>query len=137
MVIAGALFWLAGAVADVPPALLAAHHAYDAAQVRGDRAELERLVAPDYVLVNSRGAVEDKAELIRGYTAPGFKLDPFKVEHEVRQLWPGGGVFGGVATITGTEGGKPYRLRLRFADIWALRDGKWQVVYSQVARVSE
>jgi hypothetical protein len=137
MIVAGSLIWLASAASAVSPDLLAAVHAYDAAQVQGDRAALERLVAPDYLLVNSSGKVETKADLIRDYTAPGFRLDPFKVEQEVRQTWPGGAVFGGIAEISGVESGKPYRLRLRFADVWARRDGKWQVVYSQVARAPE
>lgn len=128
---------LAGAAAIAPPDLLAAVHDYDAAQVAGDRGALERLVAPDYLLVNSSGAVETKADLIRDYTTPGFRLDPFRVEHEIRQLWPGGAVFGGVATISGMDGGKPYKVRLRFADVWANRGGKWQLVYTQAAHAPD
>lgn len=137
MIAAALLLTFASAAGNAPADLLAAAHAYDEAQVKGDRAELERLIAPDYLLVNSRGEVETKADLIRDYTAPGFRLDPFTIEHEIRQTWPGGAVLGGVATISGIESGKPYRLRLRFADVWALRDGKWQVIYSQAARVVE
>ena len=39
----------------------------------------------------------------------------------------------GVATLRGTDGGKRYEVRLRFADIWAKRGGKWKVIYTQVA----
>jgi hypothetical protein len=41
---------------------------------------------------------------------------------------------GGIATIRGTDGGKSYEVRLRFADIWAKRNGRWQVIYSQVSK---
>ncbi|HEU4959383.1 MAG TPA: DUF4440 domain-containing protein, partial [Sphingomonas sp.] len=40
---------------DLPPDLAAAAEAFDKAQVKGDRAALERLLADDYLLVNSQG----------------------------------------------------------------------------------
>jgi hypothetical protein len=41
---------------------------------------------------------------------------------------------GGIATLRGTDGGQRYEVRLRFADVWAKREGRWQVVYTQVAK---
>lgn len=120
------------AATDLPPDLAAAVRAYDAAQVAGNRAELERLLADDYLLINSHGVAETKAMLIGDYTAPGFSLEPFVVEQPVERVWPGGAVTGGIATLTGVDGGKRYRARLRFADVWARRNGSWQVVYTQV-----
>jgi hypothetical protein len=128
------LLFLAAVSANVPPDLAAAVHAYDLAQSDGDRAALERWVADDYVLVNSRGQVENKAKLIADYTAPGFDLEPFTVEQPVERVWKDGAVMGGVATIRGTSDGQRFEMRLRFADIWARRNGRWQVVYSQVAK---
>ena len=125
---------LASASANVPADLAAAVHAYDKAQSDGDRAALQRWVADDYVLVNSSGQVEDKAKLIADYTAKGFDLEPFKVERPVERVWKDGAVMGGVATIRGTSDGQRFEMRLRFADIWAKRNGRWQVIYSQVAR---
>ena len=125
---------LAAAASQVPPDLAAAVHAYDLAQSDGNRAELERWVADDYVLVNSSGKVEDKAKLISDYTAPGFDLEPFTVEQPVERVWKDGAVMGGVATIRGTSDGQRFEMRLRFADIWARRGGRWQVIYTQVAK---
>ncbi|MBS0505294.1 MAG: nuclear transport factor 2 family protein [Proteobacteria bacterium] len=128
---------VSGAGLKLPADLAAAAQAYDQAQVKGDRAALERLLAADYLLVNSRGKLESRAQLIADYTAPGFRLDPFTVEHEVRRLWGDGAVMGGVATLTGVDGGKPYRVRLRFSDIWAKRGGRWQVIYTAASREPE
>ncbi|MGB3268367.1 MAG: nuclear transport factor 2 family protein, partial [Rhodanobacter sp.] len=97
---------------------------------------LQRLLADDYVLFNSRARVEDKADFVRDYTAPGYSLKPFTVEHEVVRHWPGGAVLGGVVTLEGTSEGKPFKVRLRFADIWAERDGRWQVIFTQATRVA-
>jgi len=122
--------------AGLPPDLEAAVEAYDAAQVNGDRAELERLVADDYVLVSGGGARQTKADLIRDYVAPGFKLDPFTIEEPVQQVWGAdSAVLGGRVDMQGTDGGERFRVMVRFADVWAKRDGRWRVVYSQVTRV--
>jgi hypothetical protein len=121
-------------VAAVPPDLATAVHAYDQAQIDSNRAELERWLADDYLLVNSSGATETKAQLIADYTAPGFDLEPFTIEQPVEKVWKDGAVMGGIATLRGTDGGKRYEVRLRFADTWAKRNGRWQVIYTQVSK---
>ena len=119
----------------LPPALAKAVAEFDRAQMQGDGPALARLLADDYVLFNSRGLVEDKTAFIHDYTAPGSSMKPFTVEDEVVRHWPGGAVLGGVVTLEGTSEGKPYKVRLRFADIWAERDGQWQVVFTEATRV--
>jgi len=126
------------ALADPLPAdLAAAAHAYDAAQVNGDRAALERLVADDYVLVNGAGQVQDKARLIADYVAPGFKLDPFTIEAPIEKVLGDTALLGGRVDMTGVDGGQRFALVVRFVDTWAKRDGQWRVVYSQVTRVAK
>ena len=79
---------------------------------------------------------QGKAELIRDYIAPGFKLDPFTIEDPVQQVWGAdAAVLGGRVDMQGTDGGQRFRVMVRFADVWARRDGQWRVVYSQVTRV--
>lgn len=129
-----ALLIAAAAPVHLPTDLAAAVAAYDRAQVGGNRAELERWLAGDYLLVNSTGKTETKAELIADYTAPGFSLEPFTVEQPVQKVWRDGAVMVGIATLRGMDGGKRYEVRLRFADIWAKRDGHWQVTYTQVSK---
>jgi hypothetical protein len=121
----------------LPADLAARVRAYDVAQVKGDRAALEDLLADDFVLVNSSGERQTKAQLIADYTKPGFKLEPFVVEEAVELVWSNGAVMGGVARIRGVDGGQAYDLRLRFSDIWAKRDGKWRVVYVHASRDPE
>jgi hypothetical protein len=125
---------LVAAAAHVPPDLGAAVAGYDKAQSDGSRTQLERWLADDYLLVNSSGATETKAQLIADYTAPGFDLEPFTVEQPIEKVWKDGAVMGGIATIRGTDGGKRYEMRLRFADIWAKRNGRWHVIYTQVSK---
>jgi len=120
--------------ADVPADLAKAVKDYDEAQIHGDKAELQRLVADDYTLVNSSGRVQSKAELIADYTTPGYKIEPFEILQPVEKVWSDGAVMGGVVNLRGIDGGKPFSVTLRFADIWSKRNGKWQVIYTHVSK---
>jgi hypothetical protein len=120
--------------ADFPADLHKAVEDYDHAQVKADGAELRRLVADDYVLVNSSGKVQNKAELIADYLAPDYKIEPYEVLQPVEKVWNDGAVMGGLVHLKGISGGKPFAITLRFADIWAKRNGKWQVIYTHVSQ---
>ena len=120
--------------AELPADLAKAVKDYDEAQIHGNKAELQRLVADDYTLVNSSGRVQSKAELIADYTTPGYKIEPFEILQPVEKAWSDGAVMGGVVNLRGTDGGKPFAVTLRFADIWAKRNGKWQVIYTHVSK---
>ena len=88
-----------------------------------------------YALVNSRGAVEDKRQMVADYTDPGFHLDPYVVAKPIVRQWPDSAVIGGEVTLAGTSDGKPFKRRLRFADIWRRRAGRWQVAFTEVTPV--
>ncbi len=122
--------------ATLPADLARAVKDYDQAQINGSRIELERLLADDYTLANSSGQLETKAQLIADFTAPGYKLQPFVVQDPIEKVWNDGAVMAGVVRLQGTDGGKPFDATLRFADIWAKRNGKWQVIYTQVSRAA-
>jgi ketosteroid isomerase-like protein len=121
--------------APLPPDLVRAAHDYDQAQVKSDKAELERLLADDYRLQNSSGQAQDKASFIADQIAPGYRLEPFTVEDPVEKVMGDVALLGGVATAKGTSDGQPFNLRLRFVDVWEKRGGAWKVVFSQATRV--
>jgi hypothetical protein len=128
----------AAAVAEpsIPYDLAAAVAGYDRAQLNGDRAELQRLLADDYLLVNSSGKTETKAQLIADYVQPGFDLQTLVIEQPVHRVWDGGAVMGGIGTLSGMDSGKRFEARLRFADVWAKRNGEWQVVYTHAEKAA-
>ena len=120
---------------ELPADLAKAVRDYDQAQINGNRAELMRLLADDYTLLNSAGKTETKAQFVAESTAPDFKLEPFVVRDAIEKVWSDGAVMGGVAHLRGVDGGKPFEVDLRFSDIWAKRSGKWQVIYTHASRV--
>lgn len=125
----------AAVLAELPPALARAVRAYDEAQISGDGRALGRLLAQDYALVNSRAEVEDKRQMIADYTAPGFHLDRYVVEKPIVRRWQGGAVVGGEVALSGTSSGAPFKGRIRFADVWRLARGRWQVAFTEVTPV--
>jgi hypothetical protein len=120
----------------VPTDLARAAVEFDLAQVKGDGVALKRLLAEDFLLVNSQDKREDKAQFIADYTTPGFTLEPFVIDDQVIKVWSDGAVLGGAVTAKGMSEGKPYSIRLRFSDIWAKRNGKWQVIYTHANHVA-
>ena len=103
LLIAAMLLGSAANAADLPADLAKAVKDYDEAQIHGDKAELQRLVADDYTLVNSSGRIQSKAELIADYTAPGYKIEPFEIMQPVEKVWSDGAVMGGVVDLRGRQ----------------------------------
>ena len=130
--------WIAVRAADpIPVDLRKAADEYDLAQQKGDRALLERLLADDYLLVNSGGEVENKSQFVAESVSPSFRLNPYKVEDEVIRVSADQAVLGGRTTLSGTSDGKPFTANMRFADIWRKNKGRWQVTYTQVTRIPQ
>jgi hypothetical protein len=116
----------------LPADLAAAATAYDLAQMKADRAALERLLADDYTQANSHGRNQTKAESIADAVAPGRSTTYVAISQLVSKVWPDGAVLAGIVDAKGFEHDKPTTLRARFVDVWARRNGRWQVIYTQV-----
>jgi len=120
--------------AALPPDLAKAAAEYDEAQIKSDGAGLRRLLADDYQLVNGACEISDKASFIADSTKAGFTLQPYVVVNAINRVWADGAVLSGEVELKGTSDGKTFAIRARFADIWRKRDGKWQVVFTEVTR---
>jgi len=134
--VALAVLIAAPAVAQAPSdnaEVRAAAQAFDDAQLHGDRAVLERMLAPDFLLVHGSGRIGDKKDFIDGFTDPNAHLDPFDIKDKLF-LRPTAdtAIVGGEAWITGTDHGKAFKQHFRYSDYFAKRNGAWVVVYTQV-----
>jgi ketosteroid isomerase-like protein len=107
----------------LPPDLARAAADYDAAQLKGDGAALQRLLADDYVLVNGAAQIENKREFIADSTAAGFKLEPFVLSQVINRVWNDGAALSGEVTLKGTADGKAFSQRMRFVDVWRRQRG--------------
>jgi ketosteroid isomerase-like protein len=125
------------AAASLPTDLQAASRAFGRAQASGDRVALEQLLADDFVLVSGTGHAEGKAQFIADLTDPEVREDPLQVLEPAESVWDGGAVLGGLAVLSGTDHGTRFSARIRFANVWARKDGRWQVVYSHTIKAAE
>ena len=140
MKLAAAILVLSAAPAlavELPPDLAKAVQDYDRAQIHNDIPTLERLVADDYVLVNSNATVENKQQFLADFSLPGFKIDPYVVEQPMEKMWGSAAVIGGLVHLSWTQDGKHQTRLLRVAYVWAKRNGLWQATYTQVTRVPQ
>jgi Domain of unknown function (DUF4440) len=100
------------------PALARAAQRYDwTREGKGNRADLERLVADDHVLFRASGKVTNKAGLIELVCHPGTYTNPYTVEKPFVRDLANTVILGGCVNLTGTDSGKPFQQRARFADI--------------------
>jgi ketosteroid isomerase-like protein len=122
---------------ELPHDLVKAAQDYDRAQFNNDIATLDRLVADDYVLVNSNATVENKQQFLADFNLPGFKIDPYVMEQPVEKIWGDAAVLAGLVHLSWTQDGKHHRRLLRVAYVWARRNGQWKATYTQVTRVPQ
>ena len=121
--------------ADMPLELVRAAREYDRAQFANDIATLDRLVVDDFVLVNSDGSVQNKAQFLADFNLPGFRIEPYVIEQPVRKVWSDGAVVGGFVNLRWVQDGKHHSRQVRVAYVWVKRDGRWRAAYAQVTRI--
>ncbi len=128
MVVAGGA-GLARSAQSVEDQLVALDQASNDAQVRKDRATLERLWGDDYLYTHSNGSLatkaEDIADTMSGMSWTAARLDDMQV-----RVYGNVGIVTGRLTMEGTSKSYASGAR-RFTDIFVKRDGRWQLVGGQ------
>ena len=121
--------------AGLPPDLVAAIRDYDQATISNDVAALADLVADDYLLVNSDSTLQDKQSYLEDFKVPGFKLDPYTLERQVRKAWGTTALLAGQVQLSWTLDGKHESRLLRIAHVWTKTNDRWRIAYTQLTRV--
>ena len=121
-----------GDIAD----LTAFADAFDAAQIAQDRAALGRMVADDLVFIDGSGKRYGKTFFIDGWTGPDDDYDPVTLtDRVVVPLGKDAGLASAEAILSGRSAGQPFRVRLRYTDVFRRHAGGWQAVHIQVTRM--
>ena len=115
--------------------LIAADRAMQRAVLERDVTGFAAFLSDDYLLVDSRGRVHDKAAVLRDLADPEMHLVVNGTEdHRVR-------VHGDLVIVIavlqqrGVDHGVPYDLPVRFTDLWMRRDGRWVCVSAHASRL--
>ena len=130
-----ALSALHPAADELPADLAAALSSYDRAHYESDLTRLDSLVTDDYVLVNSDASVENKEQFLADFRLPGFKIEPYVREQSINRVWDCGAVTAAIVRLSWTQDGEKHTRALRYADVWAKKNGRWRVTFTQVTRV--
>jgi ketosteroid isomerase-like protein len=106
------------------------------AWVSGDRAMVERIIAPEWTSTGPDGRTTTRSDVLAQVFETGV--------HQVRRLEiddVNAQVFGDAAVVTGrTHGlgefdGSAYDVIIRFTDTFVRRDGRWQAIASHASLV--
>ncbi len=135
--VASFCFAVAGASAATPEE----QEAMDFTQVvcdafrQGDLVTLERLLAPEFVLVGTDAAVQPRSQAIAEVRAGEPHYDVFRNHDMSARVYGAAAVVQGITSLRGAAGGKPFAIDVRFTDTLIRSDGRWRIVVSHVTRV--
>jgi ketosteroid isomerase-like protein len=110
--------------------------AFDAAQIAKDGAKLNTMVADDLVYIDGSGKRQGKGDFIAGWTGADDSYDPVRLsDRVVIPLGRDAGLASAEAILSGRSAGQPFRVRLRYTDVFRRHAGGWQAVHIQVTRM--
>lgn len=102
-----------------------------------DIATLEAVIADDLIYTHSSARLDTKASLI-GNMKSGSTVYSSVVPSDVKAQDLGDAVvLTGIAQIKVNSGGKAMAFGVRFTDVYAKRNGKWQMVVWQSTKLPE
>jgi len=130
---------LAGVEPTAPPgseaSLLDAARRLAEAERQGDVAALEALVAPDYIGYDPAGRPQDRTRVRRAYADGTVRIAALTQRDLQARVLGETGLVSGVSAFRGKQGDEAFDFTLRFLDVYAWRDGRWQLVASQDTRL--
>ena len=109
---------------------------YDRATIMKDATTLSRIVADDFMLVNSDGSVQDKISYLADFRNPDFLIEPYHLEQSFTRLGGNTALTGGIFTLNWTQDGHRQSRRLRIVHYWTFQLQRWRIAYTQLTRVT-
>jgi len=101
----------------------------------GDTATLDRILAPEYTVVDASGKTFGKAQEMAMYKTGDMKFDSISTSGQKVTIYIGGAVVTGTSVIKGKNKKDDISGEYRFVDVLERRPSGWQAVYSQITKV--
>ena len=108
--------------------------ACDAFRLR-DIPAMERLLAPEFVLVSSTSEVQSRDQAIAEVRAGDPAYARFENHDMTARVYGDAAVVQGITSLNGLSGGKPFAVDVRFTDTLVKMHGHWTIVVSHVTRI--
>jgi uncharacterized protein (TIGR02246 family) len=108
---------------------------YQAAVKSNDAATMDQILADDFVLVNGRGKVSSKADLIESARKKEVTYERQDEEPGTQKVrvWGDTAVVAALLWITAIQGGKPIDYQLWFSDTYVRTPAGWRYVFGQAS----
>jgi hypothetical protein len=114
-------------------AVFGAFEVFESGQRTQDRAVMERVIAPDYVLVHGSGRIGGREDFISSMVDPAVHVTDVHADNRAfTPLGRDAAIVSGQGTIAGTDSNGAFSEHFQFADTFLQRNGQWVVVYTQV-----
>jgi hypothetical protein len=106
---------------------------------KGDSVALEQAFADDFVSIHNDGKVENKSQFIEPIKSERRKYPSLSLSHDDVAIRAYGdlAVLTARASRTVISGGKSRTDRVRALDVYAKRNGRWQLVSLQTTRITQ
>ncbi len=105
------------------------------AERQGDVPALEQLIGADYTGYDPSGRHQDRAGVLRAYGDGHVRVATLGQTELSARVVGELGLVTGVSAFRGHQGDEPFDFRLRFLDVYAWRDARWQLIASQDTRL--
>jgi len=106
------------------------------ADLKDDAAELDRTLAPDYVIVRDNGVVRSRAETLDGIKSGATKFTAFDLSDVQVRFYGDTAVATFHANIKGSRAGKDMSGQFVETRIFVSRGGSWRAVLAQRTRIT-
>ncbi|GIQ72644.1 nuclear transport factor 2 family protein [Bradyrhizobium sp. RD5-C2] len=118
-------------------AVAAAEHALAAAHLTLDLDVIDRLIHPDYVIVQPGGAIETKADVLASYRSGTRHWEAARVDELDIRLYQDTAVVVGRWLASGRNGPASFDYRARFLSVWVRLGGRWQNLAYQATEIAQ
>ena len=107
------------------------------AWIDGDRKIVDSILASDWSVIDLTGHVLTRTQVMQELGSGDRRIESGSVDDFNVRMFGEIAIVTGRSVLTGTYKGKRASVTQRFTDVFARRDGRWQVVASQGTQVAQ
>jgi ketosteroid isomerase-like protein len=116
--------------------LIEIQHQLADAWVAGDRAAIERLVAPDWMVTHVAGQRLTRTDVLRDmFESSATRIESMTVDDVDVRLFGDAAVVTGRTHARGVQADAAFDVSLRFTDVFVRRSSRWQAVASHATMI--
>jgi hypothetical protein len=107
------------------------------AMVKADTGELNQILADDLTYTHSSGQVDSKSQLMESLKSGARKYQAIEPDDVKVRVYGDTAIVTGKAKLKTVSKGQESSFQVRFTDVYAKRNGHWQMVAWQSTRLPE